>query len=66
MTNNDYIAEYVKERYPSILGIDFALWKIGRSAVEMGNCIAKALKNVNKEDLEKYLDEQKSEEEHEK
>ena len=27
MTNNDYIAEYVKEKCPNILGIEFALWK---------------------------------------
>lgn len=62
MTNNDYIAEYVKEKYPNILGIDFVLWKTGKSIIKMGNCIAEALNNVNKEDLKKYLDEQKSEE----
>ena len=27
MTNNDYIAEYVKEKCPNILGIEFELWK---------------------------------------
>ena len=27
MTNNDYIAEYVKERHPNILGSEFELWK---------------------------------------
>lgn len=28
MTNNDYIAEYVKEKYPNILGFDFEVWKM--------------------------------------
>ena len=28
MTNNDYIAEYVKERHPHILGFAFFMWKI--------------------------------------
>lgn len=28
MTNNDYIAEYVKEKYPNILGFDFQAWKM--------------------------------------
>lgn len=27
MTENDYIAEYVKERYPLLLGFEFYLWK---------------------------------------
>ena len=27
MTENDYIAEYVREKYPSILGFDYGLWK---------------------------------------
>ena len=27
MTNNDYIAEYIKEKYPDLLGFDYALWK---------------------------------------
>lgn len=30
MTDNDYIAEYVKERYPHILGVDYGLWKAVR------------------------------------
>ena len=31
MTENDYIAEYVKETRPEILGFDFAIWKTART-----------------------------------
>ena len=34
MTENDYIAEYIKERHPNILGINFAMWKIQRKLSE--------------------------------
>lgn len=27
MTENDYIAEYIKEKYSNLLGFDFAVWK---------------------------------------
>lgn len=40
MTENDYIAEYVKERHPGILGFDFAMWRLGRKIVEIGEDIA--------------------------
>ena len=28
MTDNDYIAEYVKEKHNGLLGFDFAVWKM--------------------------------------
>lgn len=34
-TENDYIAEYIREKYPRLLGIDFSLWKIARSFSEI-------------------------------
>lgn len=44
MTDNDYIAEYVREKYPSILGIDFAIWRMGKAAAnalrEMADCFS--------------------------
>ena len=40
MTENDYIAEYVKERHPGILGFDFAVWRLGRKLGEIGEDIA--------------------------
>lgn len=30
MTDNDYIAEYVKEKHNGLLGFDFAVWKMAR------------------------------------
>ena len=36
MTENDYIAEYIKERHPGDLGFDFALWKVARKIREFG------------------------------
>lgn len=51
MTENDYIAEYIKEEYPNLLGVDFALWKMGRIAVDIGRKIVKAFNN---EDWSKY------------
>lgn len=35
MTENDYIAEYIREKYPRLLGIDFTIWKT-RRALECG------------------------------
>lgn len=40
MTENDYIAEYVKEKYPNILGCDFAMWKFVKQ-------LSNAMKKVN-------------------
>lgn len=34
MTENDYIAEYVKERHPGILGFDYAMWRAVRMAIK--------------------------------
>ena len=30
-SENDYIAEYIKEKHPSLLGADYAFWKIGHA-----------------------------------
>lgn len=30
MTDNDYIVEYIKEKFPEILGFNFFAWKGGR------------------------------------
>lgn len=38
MRENDYIAEYIKEKYPELLGMDYTIWKMGRL---MGNFIGK-------------------------
>jgi flagellar hook-basal body complex protein FliE len=58
MTDNDYIAEYVKERHSGLLGFDFAMWKFARKVMEAGQTIRdtfnnpdflKALKEANEE-----------------
>ena len=40
MTENDYIAEYIKERHPGDLSFDFAMWKLARKISEAGEMIA--------------------------
>lgn len=34
MSENDYIAEYIKEKHRGLLGVDFALWRISRMAMD--------------------------------
>lgn len=47
MTENDYIAEYIKEKRPEIISsLDFMFWKIGKSVEVAVNGIASGLKNV--------------------
>lgn len=47
MTENDYIAEYIKERYPTLLGLDFAMWKVGKIAVNAGRKIVEVFNTVD-------------------
>lgn len=46
MTENDYIAEYIKERHPGFLGFDFFIWKLARKIVETGKAIAEVMENA--------------------
>lgn len=47
MTENDYIAEYIKEKRPEIISsLDFVFWKIGKSVEVAISGIASGLKNV--------------------
>lgn len=46
MNENDYIAEYIKEKHPELLGLDFTLWKIGRTLSEAMAPIVEALNEV--------------------
>lgn len=41
MTENDYIAEYIKERHPGDLSFDFAIWKVAKMVVEVGKEIVR-------------------------
>lgn len=49
MTENDYIAEYIKEKRPEIIStFSFHLWKLGRVMKNIGNNI-KAVLSHDKE-----------------
>lgn len=46
MSENDYIAEYVKEKRPEIIRtVDFMAWKMCRIVKNVANDIATAVKN---------------------
>ena len=53
MTENDYIAEYVKEKHGGILGLDFALWKFSKKITEVGKLLVDAFKDVDLSELDK-------------
>lgn len=56
MTDNDYIAEYVREKHPGILGVDFAIWKAGKVAAEGLRNIVKALNGLSYEEIKDYME----------
>ena len=66
MTENDYIAEYVKERCPNVLGADYALWKFGKILRDLcetlGGAIVEAINNMPLEEIKKIMEELESEE----
>ena len=47
MSENDYIAEYIREKYPSLLGADFVIWKIGKIGADFVVQFADAIKNID-------------------
>ena len=55
MSENDYIAEYIKEKYPRLLGVEFELWKVGRVFQTMAQNIIDAFKNMTPEEREEAL-----------
>ena len=59
MTENDYIAEYIKERYPQLLGFDYALWRASQVAREYVQRLASIFENV---DLSKIVTARETEE----
>lgn len=51
MTENDYIAEYVKEKMPEITHtLDFAMWKFGRTLKNFAEGISKIFKKGDKDE----------------
>ena len=65
MSENDYIAEYIKEKYPRLLGVEFAFWKCGRAIQTMAQDIVEVFKNMTPEEREEALREAADEEEEE-
>lgn len=50
MTTNDYIAEYVVEKHPNILGIEFGLWKVVREFKNFGENLGRLLNGTTDEE----------------
>ena len=46
MSENDFIAEYVKEKWPEILGLDYAFWKMSKIVLNFAENIAEVFKQV--------------------
>ncbi len=47
MTENDYIAEYIKERHPALLGADYAFWKFGKLMSNAAKALGNALRSID-------------------
>ena len=61
MSENDYIAEYVKEKMPSIIKTaDFQLWKVCRAIGKLCNhvkdVLSDAFNNMDDDEVKKFLD----------
>lgn len=61
MTENDYIAEYIKEKHASLLGFDFAFWKVLHVVKDTIRAIADIAKTVDPEDLKKLMEDEDAE-----
>lgn len=46
MSENDFIAEYVKEKRPEILGLDYYFWKMSKIVLNFAEDVAQAIKQV--------------------
>ena len=62
MNENDYIAEYVREKYPAILGLDFAFWKFKRLMAQAARDITDAFRQIPPEEIRKAMQESEEEE----
>ena len=63
MTENDYIAEYVKERHPGILSLDYAAWRLARAISEFGVHIREVISRMPAEDLQRMVEQEDEEDE---
>jgi len=62
MNENDYIAEYVREKYPTILGLDFAFWKFKQFMVQAARDIINVSRQIPPEEIRKAMQESEVEE----
>jgi hypothetical protein len=65
MTENDYIAEYVRERHPGILSIDYAAWRLDRAISEFGISMREAISRISAGELQRMMEEEQEDEESE-
>lgn len=64
MTDNDYIAEYVKEKRPEVIrGRDFFKWKLSRFAADAAMEISKLFAEFVNEDIYEDISEAAGDEE---
>ena len=63
MTENDYIAEYVREEHPGILGFDYAVWRLTRAISEFGFSMKEAISRMSAEDLQRMAEQEDEEDE---
>lgn len=63
MTENDYIAEYVREEHPGILGFDYAVWRLTRAISEFGISMREAISRMPAEDLQRMAEQEDEEDE---
>ena len=57
MTENDYIAEYVREEHPGILGFDYAVWRLTRAVSEFGISMKEAISRISAKGLKRMMEE---------
>lgn len=59
MSENDYIAEYIKEKKPEIIGtIDFVVWKIGKL---VSNTVKVVTETITAQEIANYINDQEGE-----
>lgn len=63
MTENDYIAEYVKKRHPGILGLDYAAWRLARAVSDFGIHVREAISRMSPEELQRMAEQEDEEDE---
>ena len=57
MSENDMIAEFIKEQYPELLDtFEFAIFRIQKHVEKMAKSIAEGIKAMNFSDLKKVLE----------